>query len=156
MAGPPHVQAFKHFLENDDDAIRDYIAFGLYMKAEVDWVAGKEKPPTETEYRHFHQIYLTPRQTSLIKGAADDVLAKYTTDAVNLEQGKFLVHALEQYKSEAAKGHRKFRWMGVPEAALGAVLWTAILIVTIMAERGGIDILEYYKRATAHSETATH
>jgi len=51
--------------------------------------------------------------------------------------------------SKKARGHRGFRLWGVTEAILGALAWTLLLILAaVLLAWNGIDIFEYYHKAT--------
>ena len=98
-------------------------------------VASKGSEPTDAQYRRYHQI-LTSRERERLRGDASIALKRYTDRAISEARDDLLKH------------HRKFRWFGVLEAAFGAAAWTGLLIVaTIAAHRGGIDILDVYRRA---------
>jgi hypothetical protein len=138
MPKPTHVAAFDFISEGTHDEIRDYIAFGMFMRSEESWVeslvASKGSEPSDTDYRRYHQG-LTARERERLRGDATKSLKKYADSAINEARDDLLKH------------HRKFRWFGVLEAAFGAAAWTGFLIfATIAAQRGGIDILEVYRR----------
>jgi hypothetical protein len=107
------------------------------------WCAGEGQQdvedPTEDDYRQYHGSVLNPYERERFRDAADQVLRRFATNAIRAERQELLRH------------HRTFRWMGVWEAVSGAAAWTALLIgVTIAAARGGVDLLEYYRRALGH------
>jgi hypothetical protein len=136
MPAPSHVEAFQLLTGGSQDPIRDYIAFGLFMQSEAAWVAQRPTPPTETQYRNYHQNILTPLERNRFRDGANSVLADFATKAIAAKSSEFLKH------------HRKFRIKGICEAFLGALFWTLFLIGgTILARRAGIDLLEIYKRA---------
>jgi hypothetical protein len=136
MPKPSHVKAFEFISEGTQDEIRDYIAFGLFMESEDEWASGKEDHLTDDEYKKYHDHILTPLQRERFRAGAVQVLDNFAARAIQAERVDLLKH------------HRKFRCAGIVEAILGAFLWTLLLIVlTVLAARAGIDILEYYKRA---------
>jgi hypothetical protein len=150
MTKPSHVEAFEFFTENSQSEIRDFIAFGLFMQSEDEWASQNDKSPTDAEYRRYHQNLLTPLQRDRLRAGADDVLRSYAIEAIRAANSAFLSQALAQYRLEASKGYGLFRKFGVLEAILGALAWTLVLIfVSIVAQRFGIDLLEYYKHAAA-------
>jgi hypothetical protein len=131
-----HVEAFEFFSEGTQDEIRDYIAFGLFMRSENAWASAKSTPLTEADYRRYHSHILTTLERERFRNGAIQVLDNFAARAIQTERADLLRH------------HRKFRWLGIVEGVLGAFFWTLLLIViTIVAERAGIDLLEYYKRA---------
>jgi hypothetical protein len=136
MAKPSHVAAFDYISEGTQSEIKDYIAFGIFMQSEKNWVAQRTIDPDDAAYRLYHQTLLNPYERERYREAADKVLRDFATKAISAEYNDLLKH------------HRKFRCVGVLEAVIGAVAWTVILIgATIVAHRGGIDLLEYYRRA---------
>jgi hypothetical protein len=44
MAKPSHVEAFDYISEGAHNEIRDYIAFGMFMRSEKNWVAKQRTP----------------------------------------------------------------------------------------------------------------
>jgi hypothetical protein len=140
MTKPTHVKAFEFITEGTQNEMRDYIAFGLFMQSESKMVAEKGSIPTSTEYEKYHQYILNAYERERFRAGADQVLANFAATAIN---------------TELLTRHRKFRWGGVLEAILGAAAWTFILIaVTIAARRGGIDLLDYYRRAAGGGTSA--
>lgn len=136
MPKPAHVEAFEFITEGTQNDIKDYVAFGLFMRSENNWASGKDLPPTDNEYRRYHGAILTPYERERYRTGATQVLQDFAVKAIQAERTALLKH------------HRKFRLFGILEAILGAFLWTLLLIVlTVWAARGGIDILEFYKRA---------
>jgi hypothetical protein len=75
---------------------------------------GKTPPLTEAEYATFHGNYLNPHEINRYHDAARQVLAQH--DGRLVEQ--FLESALADYRTEAARGHRGFRFWGVVEALI--------------------------------------
>ena len=137
MAKPSHVEAFDYISEGAHNEIRDYIAFGMFMRSEKNWVANHKTPdPDDAAYRLYHHALLNPYERERYREAADKVLRDFATSAVSAEHNELLKH------------HRKFRGSGILEAVFGAIAWTFILIAaTIAARRVGIDLLEVYKHA---------
>jgi hypothetical protein len=107
------------------------------MQDEDNWVSKQRGSiPTEAEYKKYHEHILTPYAREGFRNGAVQVLEGFAAQAIQAE------------KTDLLRYHRKFRYAGIAEAILGAFLWTLLLIVlTIVATRTGIDILEYYKRA---------
>ena len=136
MAKPSHVEAFDFISEGNNDEIRDYIAFGIFMRSEKNWAQQKAPEPDDAAYRLYHHTLLNPYERERYREAATKVLSDFATTAISAEYNELLKH------------HRKFRGLGILEAVLGAIAWTVILIViTILAQRAGIDLLEVYKHA---------
>jgi hypothetical protein len=136
MPKPAHVEAFEFISEGTKNEIRDYIAFGLFMRSEDEWVSGLTQLPTNAEYKKYHEGLLTPYERERFRTGAATVLEDFAAKAIQAERTDLLKH------------HWKFRCFGVLEAVLGAFLWTVLLVViTILVAWGGIDIFEYYKRA---------
>jgi hypothetical protein len=146
MSKPPHVESFEKFA--DDDEIRNYIAFGLFMEAENDWVANKPQPPTSAEYKNYHENVLSPRGLQNYKNAAEEVIRNFANKTVNSEQTKLLADSLLQYRIDSAAHHQAFRLNGVKEAVYGAFLWTVLLIAfSFILVFANIDPIEYYHKA---------
>lgn len=136
MPKPAHVEAFEFICEGTQNPIRDYIAFGMFMRSEDSWVSERGTTPTPAEYKRYHENILTAHERGRYREGADKVLANFAATAIQAERTDLLKH------------HRKFRGFGILEAIAGGFLWTALLVViTILAERAGIDLLEIYKRA---------
>jgi hypothetical protein len=136
MSKPAHVEAFEFLSEGTQDEIRDYIAFGLFMRSEDGWASGKARLPTDAEYRKYHEHILTPLERG-----------RYRDGAIKVLEG-FAASAIAKERADLLRYHKRFRWAGIVEGILGAFCWTLLLLVlTIVAFRGGIDILEYYKTA---------
>jgi hypothetical protein len=138
MAKPSHVEAFDYISEGTHNEIRDYIAFGIFMQSEKNWVAKQRTPddPDDAAYRLYHHTLLNPYERERYRDAADKVLRDFATRAISAEHDELLKH------------HRRFRGLGILEAVFGALAWTAVLIAaTIAARRVGIDLLEVYKHA---------
>ena len=136
MPKPAHVEAFEFMIDGTQNEIKDCIAFGLFMRSENNWVSGKDSPPTEADYRRYHGHLLTPLERERYRDGATQVLQDFAVKAIQAERTALLKH------------HRRFRPLGILEGISAAFLWTLLLIViTVLAARAGIDILEYYKRA---------
>jgi hypothetical protein len=74
------------------------------------------------------------------------MLAAYTEKVVNDHQTKKLSEAMEAAKKSVEHSPRNFSG-GVLEAIVGAALWTVLLIIiSILVQRDGIDLLEDYRR----------
>src|SRR5262249_31589912 len=127
MAKPSHVDAFDFFSEGTQNEMRSYVAFGMFMQSEKNWVATRAPDPDDAAYRLYHHTLLNPYERERYREAADKVLRDFATKAISAEHDELLKH------------HRKFRGLGILEAVFGALAWTAILIAaTIVARRAGI------------------
>ena len=136
MPKPSHVEAFELFLSNTTNDLRDYIAFGLFMKAEAEWAAKKQESPTDDDYKIYHEHILSPYNLGMYRSGADKVLDSFA----------------HEVQASLSNEHRKFRWKAIIEAFLGAFFWTVFLIVaSVIANQAGIDLLEVYKRFAGHS-----
>jgi hypothetical protein len=136
MAKPSHVEAFDYISEGTQSEIRDYIAFGIFMQSEKNWVAQRTIDSDDAAYKLYHQTLLNPYERERYREAADRVLRDFATKAISAEYDDLLKH------------HRKFRGSGIFEAVIGAAAWTALLIgATVIARWGGIDLIEIYRRA---------
>jgi hypothetical protein len=148
MPKPTHVESFEKFVNGDRNEIRNYIAFGLFMESENNWVANRSQPPTANEYKSYHENFLTPLELQRFKEAADTTLRDFANKAINSEQTKLLADNLHQYRSDSAAHHQVFRRNGVNEAIWGAFWWTIILIIfSFILAFANIDPLEYYHKA---------
>jgi hypothetical protein len=118
------------------------------MESEHKWATQLPHWPSEEKYADYHGIYLTAHEIAGYKDAAKRLLTEFSNNIIAAERPQFLAATLEQYRTAAYTGHGKFRWRGVWEAVLGACVWTVLLIVvSVIAARGGIDILEIYQKA---------
>jgi hypothetical protein len=149
MPKPLHVSAFEHFNNNIQNQIEAFVAFGLFMESERLWAQEEPNQPTEATYRTYHRIYLIPHETERYKQSATQVLSDLANEAIDGAHVAFLADALHRYRVAASTGHAKFRWRGVVEATAGALTWTLVLILfSVILAWQGIDIIEYYQRAT--------
>jgi hypothetical protein len=154
MAKPLYVCAFEHFKNNNEDTLKAFVAFGLFIEAEQKWAASQENWPTEAKYKHYHDCTL-PHQAHNYQSGAEDVLVQFANGIVEQERREFLQMALDQFKQEAAKSHHGF-WRGVLEATSGAFVWSVLLIVAaIIAGRLGIDVLGAFERAAGAPHPAS-
>jgi hypothetical protein len=157
MPKPTHVRSFEKFLETDRNEIRNYIAFGLFMQSENDWVANRSRTPTDDDYKNYHDTLLTPLELRRYREAADVVLTDFANKAVNSGHTKLLADSLRQYRTDlqqhgtnTANHHQAFRRNGVREAIWGAFWWTIILIVfSFILAFANIDPFEYYRKANS-------
>jgi hypothetical protein len=126
MAKPLYVQAFEHFKDNNNDPLKAYVAFGLYVDAECKWAASQPTWPANAKYKEWHDCSV-PYGTAAHNDKATDVLLEFANNIVEQERDEFLAAAIGAYKEEAAKSEKGFG-RGVLEALTGAALWTIILI----------------------------
>lgn len=134
MPPPLHVTAFQAFNAQITDHLEASIAFALFLVSEREWASGQNPPPTDAQYQTFHQNYLSPHEIARYHQTAKQLLAEYGTNLVRL--------------FEANRADR-FRWRGIVEAALGALVWTVFLIgVSFILSYVGVDIVEVYKRVS--------
>jgi hypothetical protein len=146
-----HVIAFEEFRKATPNPLEAMIAFGLFMDSEDKWAKLKQQWPSDETYCGYHEIYLTPHEIQGYIDNAKSVLQQFGGNLVEIERPKFLSQALVEYERAASIGHRRFRFRGVLEAVAGAFLWTVILIsFAIILARGGIDVVEYYRRAVGN------
>jgi hypothetical protein len=146
MAKPLHVHAFEHFKNTNEDPLKAFVSFGLFIEAEQKWAAAQDSWPTEGKYKHYYDCTL-PHQAHNYENGADEVLVQFANEVVEQEREEFLKAAMEQFKQEAAKSHNGF-WKGVAEATMGAFVWSVILIVAaLIAGRAGIDVLSVFEKA---------
>jgi hypothetical protein len=82
MPTPSHVRAFQFISEGATSEIRDYIAFGIFMKAEASWAA-KKGDLSETQYSRYHDHLLTSFQRERLRTEADLALVKFAAEAVD-------------------------------------------------------------------------
>jgi hypothetical protein len=80
-------------------------------------------------------------------------LQNFANNIVEEQRCEFLAAALCEYKVEAAKSDKGFM-RGVLEGTTGALVWSVLLIViSIVVQRVGIDILETYERVAGTKAT---
>jgi hypothetical protein len=145
MPKPLYVEAFEHFKKNND-VLTAYVAFGLYVDAECKWAEQQASWPTTAKYREWFDCSI-PYACESHNHRATDALENFANNIVEEQRTEFLAAALCAYKVEAAKAHKGFV-RGVLEATTGALFWSVLLIVvSIIVQRVGIDILETYERA---------
>jgi hypothetical protein len=149
MPLPVHALSFRRFSENIPDHLTASVAFGLFMQSEGIWIAEQNPEPTETRCRNYHRNFLNEHEIQRYKQAAEVLLNNFANGVISTKREEFLTQALQQYQSSARVGHRGFRYWGIVEATIGALVWSILLIVVyvIVAEHG-IDILDLYRKAT--------
>jgi hypothetical protein len=111
MAKPLYVQAFEHFKDNNDDPLKAYVAFGLYIDAECKWAESQPNWPANAKYKEWHDCSV-PFGTAAHNEKAIDVLLEFANNIVEQEKVEFLTAALDAYKEEASKSEKGF-WRGV-------------------------------------------
>ena len=77
MAKPSHVEAFDYISEGTQSEIKDYIAFGIFMQSEKNWVAQRTIDPDDAAYRLYHQTLLNPYERERYREAADKVFKSH-------------------------------------------------------------------------------
>jgi hypothetical protein len=91
---------------------------------------------TEDEYKIYHRSILTARERERFRAGAVQVLEDFAAKAIQAERTDLLKHPSEVSLLWRFRGD----W--------GAFFWTVLLVViTILAKRAGIDLLEIYERA---------
>jgi hypothetical protein len=145
MPKPLYVQAFEHYKENNDDTLKAYIAFGLYVDSECKWAESQTVWPTTAKYKGWFDCTV-PHSTEVNNEQATEVLLDFANNVVEQERAEFLATSLDAYKEEAAKSEKGFL-RGVLEATTGAFLYSVLLVVaSIIIQRQGIDLVEVYDR----------
>lgn len=134
MTPPLHVAAFQAFNAQIPDHLEASIAFALFLVSEREWAALQNPAPTDAQYQTFHQNYLSPHEIERYHQTAKELLAEYGTRLIGLFE---------------ANRPDRFRWRGIFEAALGALVWTLFLIgISFVLAYAGIDIVDVYKRVS--------
>lgn len=166
MAKPLHVLAFEQFKNNNDDPLKAYVAFGLYIEAEYKWASSLPAWPSDGRYKTYYQCSL-PHSVNNYENSADQILIDFANGVVAEHSESFLQQANTEVKEELSQVDDKIAelrtlvhgirhapwWKGVLEATGGAILWSAILIIaTIIAGRLGIDVLGGFERAAGVQE----
>ena len=90
MPKPAHVEAFEFITEGTQNDIKDYVAFGLFMRSENNWASGKDSPPTDNEYRRYHGAILTPYERERYRTGATQVLQDFAVKAIQAERTALL------------------------------------------------------------------
>jgi hypothetical protein len=148
MPLPPHIDSFQKFNVLIPDHLIASVAFGLFLESERIWVNQQSPEPTPGKCRNYHRYYLNDHQIQGFQQKAADLLANFSNGIVREKRAEFLEQSLDAYRTAASDGHRGFRGWGVVEATLGAFVWAVLLIVlSIVAVRSGIDLLEAYQKA---------
>ena len=146
MPLPPHIDSFKKFNLLIPDNLIASVAFGLFLESERIWVDHQNPEPTEVRCRNYHRDYLNDHEIQRYRQKAADLLTNFGDHIVQEKRAEFLEQSLDAYRTAASNGHRGFRGWGIVEATLGAFVWSVLLIVlSIVAVRSGIDLLEAYQ-----------
>lgn len=135
-----YALAFQYFQkQSNDNKLKGNIAFALFVEALTKSLEGENPSPSSFK-KAFGQA-LSPQFSGQFLTQADDVLFKVANDLMAVEQPKIIAKALEE-------AHRGFRWSGVWEAMVGAILGSILLIaISILAAWFRPELLEYAKRA---------
>jgi hypothetical protein len=151
MPDPLHIAAFKKFRLKNSNAIESSIALGLFMEGEEEWARSKNPSPTERERSIYHDNRSGDHEVDRYISDARNVLVRYSKTLVDNAEEIFLNDALAEYRAEAARGHRAWRWFGVLEAITGAFFWTLILIFLVwFVQWVRPDVFEYFRNAGSH------
>ena len=57
MPKPAHVEAFEFITEGTQNDIKDYVAFGLFMRSENNWASGKIRHRPITNIEDITELY---------------------------------------------------------------------------------------------------
>jgi hypothetical protein len=153
MAKPLYVQAFEHFKDQNDDPLKAYVAYGLYIDAECKWAQAQATWPNTTKYRDWYECSV-PHSTEMHNERAIQVLLEFANNIVDQERAEFLSTSLEAYRQEASKSKRGFR-RGVLEATTGAFLYSVLLLIASLIIRWqGIDVVEVFEKIGADTPLA--
>ena len=148
---PPRVSSFQRFAAQIPNRLEASIAFGLFMESEAIW-AERIGDPSDTKYRHYQDQFLTDHEIERYAKQAREHLRDFGSEAIATKKAEFLEASMKEYEDAAKKGHSRFRGWGILEAAMGALAWTAALILAALVLRygPGIDPVEVYHKVFAH------
>jgi len=78
-------------------------------------------------------------------------VSNYASGIIDKQRSELVATALPELVATALREHKKCRWCGVAEATFGAFIWSILLIaISLIAARGGIDLLDVYQRVAGH------
>lgn len=125
---------FERLVEDENDDIHGFVAYGIYKRAKREWVSQFEtengRLPEAKEVDAYVSSW-TPQVIQNAQDAASSALAAYADEAI--------VQAKPGIVEEALKG----TWIkSVLQSMLAAVLYTiALLAVAVTLKAAGIDLL---------------
>jgi hypothetical protein len=108
---PPHIAIFTRFSDSTSSRLEALIAFGIFTESERDGAFDMGESYSEDIDRLFasnRNFCLNEARQALLQAA---------------------FAAIEEKKTEIAEAHKGFRGWGVWEAFIGALAWSAFLIL---------------------------
>lgn len=130
----PYNTMYERLVDQGDNTVSGYIAYGLYKHAKREWVRDFEqangRSPTAQEQAGYVASY-TPQITSALQTQATGVLAQFAAGAVDDARPEILREAL-----------RGSAWKSVGLSIAANVIYTLLLVaVVLVLAYAGVDIL---------------
>ncbi|KRB86103.1 hypothetical protein ASE00_05015 [Sphingomonas sp. Root710] len=126
---------FEHFVDNDPNKVRGYVAYGLYKESKRQWIqqqtaANGGTPPTVAEVESHVSSYTPALKDSLIN-SAESVLAAFADEAISAAKPGIVEATLRGSTANTI-------WLGILTNTIYTLLLVALVLVLKFA---GVDIL---------------
>ncbi len=134
-----HNTLYERFVDQGDNEVQGYIAYGLYKNAKREWVVGfkeaNDREPTSEEVAAYVSAY-TDQTIATYETQAAAVLAAFAEGAV--------ADARADIVEEALRGSF---WGSVWQSIFANALYTlALLALVLVLAFAGVDILGVYEK----------
>jgi hypothetical protein len=134
-----HNTLYERFVDQGDNEVQGYIAYGLYKNAKREWVIGfkaaNNRDPTPDEVASYVSAY-TEQTIATFETQAAGVLAAFAEGAVADAQPGIVEDAL-----------RGSFWASVWQSITANTLYTLILLALVLVLAfAGVDVLGVYEK----------
>jgi hypothetical protein len=134
-----HNTLYERFVDEGDNQVQGYIAYGLYKNAKREWVVGfkeaNQRDPTPDEVAGYVSAY-TEQTIATYETQAAAVLAAFAEGAI--------ADARADIVEEALRGSF---WGSVWQSIFANALYTLILVALVFAlALAGVDILGLFEK----------
>jgi len=129
-----HNTMYERLVDQSDNKVQGFIAYGLYKTAKREWVrkfeADHSRPPKPTEINAYVSAY-TPQTIDAFEAQASGVLAQFANGVV--------LDARPEIVEETLKGTF---WKNVGQSIAANAIYTIILVVIAMIlAAAGVDLI---------------
>lgn len=138
-----HNTMYERLVDQSDNKVQGFIAYGLYKTAKREWVRGFEadhgRPPRTPEVAAYVSTY-TPQTVNAFEAQARGVLAQFAEGIIADARPEMVEAAL-----------RGDFWKNVFQSmAANAIYTVALLVLAVVLTAAGIDILGIFE--TVHRQ----
>jgi len=155
----PHLSVFEKLVgtirrSDVQEQLKALTTFGLYVESECKYFEDHPDRRTARGGEDYARAALSPPQLARLENEARGLIEDFAATIIEgVERKNEIVqkaHVTKLVHSavEAVHSAPRSRLAGVTEAVAGAFMYSVIIIlISIIAHRAGIDILETYERA---------